>query len=163
MVHKDRLIELKETFDKLYEDLKDVPDELQNEAEEKQKEGFLNWTKAEFDRFLRAFMKRDPDDIYRFASDVRTKTPEEVQEYMQVFLNRYRELAVRSQVFQRLRELEFQKQNEETILNVEKYKDYNILLNNQHYYDQTCYKDLLLKEHHRLTGEPLDLDTAVQL
>lgn len=41
--------------------------------------GFTNWTKRDFNQFIKANEKYGRDDIENIAKDVEGKTPEEVQ------------------------------------------------------------------------------------
>jgi len=55
-------------------------------------EGFLNWTKRDFNQFIKANEKYGRDDIENIAKEVEGKTPEEVMEYSAVFWERCSEL-----------------------------------------------------------------------
>ncbi|XP_045708240.1 probable global transcription activator SNF2L1 isoform X4 [Phyllostomus hastatus] len=65
------------------------------ETEEKEKlltQGFTNWTKRDFNQFIKANEKYGRDDIDNIAREVEGKTPEEVMEYSAVFWERCNEL-----------------------------------------------------------------------
>ncbi|CAG9090664.1 hypothetical protein JYU34_009443 [Plutella xylostella] len=55
-------------------------------------QGFTNWTKRDFNQFIKANEKYGRDDIENIAKDVEGKTPEEVMEYSAVFWERCHEL-----------------------------------------------------------------------
>ncbi|KOB73409.1 Chromatin-remodeling complex ATPase chain Iswi, partial [Operophtera brumata] len=55
-------------------------------------QGFTNWTKRDFNQFIKANEKYGRDDIDNIAKDVEGKTPEEVMEYSAVFWERCHEL-----------------------------------------------------------------------
>ncbi|XP_059621153.1 chromatin-remodeling complex ATPase chain Iswi-like [Phlebotomus argentipes] len=55
-------------------------------------QGFTNWTKRDFNQFIKANEKYGRDDIDNIAKDVEGKTPEEVVEYSTVFWERCHEL-----------------------------------------------------------------------
>lgn len=55
-------------------------------------QGFTNWTKRDFNQFIKANEKYGRDDIENIAKDVEGKTPEEVIEYSTVFWERCHEL-----------------------------------------------------------------------
>lgn len=55
-------------------------------------EGFLIWTKRDFNQFIKANEKYGRDDIENIAKEVEGKTPEEVMEYSAVFWERCSEL-----------------------------------------------------------------------
>lgn len=48
--------------------------------------GFTDWTLGDYKQFFKAFRKRELSDIEGIASEIETKTPEEVSAYMRVFL-----------------------------------------------------------------------------
>lgn len=67
----------------------------EEEVVEKEKlltQGFTNWTKRDFNQFIKANEKYGRDDIENIAKDVEGKTPEEVMEYSAVFWDRCHEL-----------------------------------------------------------------------
>ncbi|XP_069922566.1 probable global transcription activator SNF2L1 isoform X13 [Oryctolagus cuniculus] len=67
----------------------------QEETEEKEKlltQGFTNWTKRDFNQFIKANEKYGRDDIDNIAREVEGKSPEEVMEYSAVFWERCNEL-----------------------------------------------------------------------
>ncbi|XP_031616809.1 chromatin-remodeling complex ATPase chain Iswi-like [Contarinia nasturtii] len=55
-------------------------------------QGFTNWTKRDFNQFIKANEKFGRDDIDNIAKEVEGKFPEEVVEYSQVFWERFHEL-----------------------------------------------------------------------
>lgn len=56
------------------------------------KQGFTNWSKRDFNQFIKANEKYGRDDLDSIARDVEGKTPEEVMEYSGVFWDRCNEL-----------------------------------------------------------------------
>ncbi|XP_045393945.1 probable global transcription activator SNF2L1 isoform X7 [Lemur catta] len=65
------------------------------ETEEKEKlltQGFTNWTKRDFNQFIKANEKYGRDDIDNIAREVEGKSPEDVMEYSAVFWERCSEL-----------------------------------------------------------------------
>ncbi|XP_017778534.1 PREDICTED: chromatin-remodeling complex ATPase chain Iswi isoform X2 [Nicrophorus vespilloides] len=67
----------------------------EEEAVEKESlltQGFTNWSKRDFNQFIKANEKFGRDDIENIAKDVEGKTPEEVMEYSVVFWERCHEL-----------------------------------------------------------------------
>ncbi|XP_005102157.1 SWI/SNF-related matrix-associated actin-dependent regulator of chromatin subfamily A member 5 [Aplysia californica] len=56
------------------------------------KEGFTNWSKRDFQQFIKANEKFGRDDIESIAREVEGKTPEEVNQYSSVFWERCNEL-----------------------------------------------------------------------
>uniref|UniRef100_A0A2M3Z6B9 Putative chromatin remodeling complex swi/snf component swi2 n=1 Tax=Anopheles braziliensis TaxID=58242 RepID=A0A2M3Z6B9_9DIPT len=55
-------------------------------------QGFTNWTKRDFNQFIKANEKYGRDDIENIAKEVEGKTPDEVMEYSAVFWERCHEL-----------------------------------------------------------------------
>jgi len=64
--------------------------------------GFHNWTMKEYQKFIKAIRKYDLKDIHAISSMIETKSPEEVQEYLNVFLLRFRELKEKDIVISKL-------------------------------------------------------------
>ncbi|KAK0042721.1 SWI/SNF-related matrix-associated actin-dependent regulator of chromatin subfamily A member 5-like [Biomphalaria glabrata] len=62
------------------------------EKESLLKEGFTNWSKRDFQQFIKANEKFGRDDIESIAREVEGKTPEEVNQYSSVFWERCNEL-----------------------------------------------------------------------
>ncbi|XP_045151784.1 probable global transcription activator SNF2L1 isoform X2 [Echinops telfairi] len=65
------------------------------ETDEREKlltQGFTNWTKRDFNQFIKANEKYGRDDIDNIAQEVEGKSPEEVMEYSAVFWERCNEL-----------------------------------------------------------------------
>uniref|UniRef100_A0A0B6ZJP7 SWI/SNF-related matrix-associated actin-dependent regulator of chromatin subfamily A member 5 n=1 Tax=Arion vulgaris TaxID=1028688 RepID=A0A0B6ZJP7_9EUPU len=56
------------------------------------KEGFTNWSKRDFQQFIKANEKFGRDDIESIAREVEGKSPEEVNQYSSVFWERCNEL-----------------------------------------------------------------------
>lgn len=54
--------------------------------------GFNNWTKRDFNQFIKANERYGRDDIEHIAKEVEGKSPEEVMEYSAVFWERCHEL-----------------------------------------------------------------------
>lgn len=55
-------------------------------------QGFTNWSKRDFNQFIKANEKYGRDDVDNIAKEVEGKFPEEVVEYSQVFWERCHEL-----------------------------------------------------------------------
>lgn len=67
----------------------------EEELTEKEKlltQGFTNWTKRDFNQFIKANEKYGRDDIDNISKEVEGKTPEEVRAYSEVFWERCNEL-----------------------------------------------------------------------
>lgn len=55
-------------------------------------QGFTNWSKREFNQFIKACEKYGRDDLDNICQDVEGKTPEEVRSYSAVFWERKDEM-----------------------------------------------------------------------
>ncbi|VDL92227.1 unnamed protein product [Schistocephalus solidus] len=62
------------------------------EKEELLNQGFTNWSKRDFQQFIKANEKHGRDDLESISLDVEGKTPEEVKRYARVFWARCNEL-----------------------------------------------------------------------
>lgn len=69
-----------------------LTEEEQIEKESLLTHGFTNWSKRDFNQFIKANEKYGRDDIENIAKEVEGKTPEEVMEYSAVFWERCHEL-----------------------------------------------------------------------
>ncbi|GLV35654.1 Imitation SWI [Carabus blaptoides fortunei] len=74
------------------DDAEPLSEEEITEKENLLTQGFTNWTKRDFNQFIKANEKYGRDDIENIAKDVEGKTPEEVMEYSAVFWERCHEL-----------------------------------------------------------------------
>ena len=73
----------------------DAEELTEDEVEEKDdllQEGFTNWSKRDFNLFIRLHEKYGREDIDAISKEVDGKTPEEVIEYSKVFWDRCQEL-----------------------------------------------------------------------
>lgn len=61
-------------------------------------QGFDNWTRRDFNAFIRANEKYGRHDLASIATEIEGKTEEEVTEYAGVFWDRYQELNGESQM-----------------------------------------------------------------
>ena len=113
-------------------------------------QGFSDWDQKDYFQFMKAFRRRPIDDVEGIASEVTSKNVEQVKHYLNVFLSRFRETKERELVLKKFSQKDFDQKNLETILNFEKYKDYAILLQENHYFGRFEYMNMLQKEHERL-------------
>ena len=78
--------------------------------------GFPNWMIIDIQQFVRAFLfNEDPYDIQQIASEIESKTIEEVAVYHKVFLQRYQELERGYQISIKLQHVAFNKATKQTI------------------------------------------------
>ncbi|KAG2445911.1 hypothetical protein HXX76_000514 [Chlamydomonas incerta] len=113
-------------------DKEDDPTPLtEEELEEREKlleEGFKEWTKRDFNAFVRACEKYGRENIPQIAAEVDGKTEDEVREYAKVFWQRYRELADYEKVIKNIERGEQKIQRQQDIMNaiaakLERYKN----------------------------------------
>ena len=62
------------------------------EKEDLLQQGFTNWTRRDFNQFIKANEKYGREDLENIAKEVEGKTPEEVEAYAEVFWERYQDL-----------------------------------------------------------------------
>ena len=86
--------------------------------------GFPNWNKTEYARFIKAFRKLELGDIEGIALEVETKSFDEVSAYMEVFLQRFRELKERDLVIMKFEKKTFEQKNLETIRDFDRNQSY---------------------------------------
>uniref|UniRef100_A0A1B6L2G5 Chromatin-remodeling complex ATPase chain Iswi n=1 Tax=Graphocephala atropunctata TaxID=36148 RepID=A0A1B6L2G5_9HEMI len=74
------------------DDAQQLNDDEIMEKEKLLTQGFTNWTKRDFNQFIKANEKYGRDDIDNISKDVEGKTPDEVRQYSRVFWDRCHEL-----------------------------------------------------------------------
>ncbi|KAF6206099.1 hypothetical protein GE061_017324 [Apolygus lucorum] len=74
------------------DDAEPLSEEEVTEKEKLLTQGFTNWTKRDFNQFIKANEKYGRDDIDNISKEVEGKTPEEVRAYSEVFWERCNEL-----------------------------------------------------------------------
>ena len=57
-------------------------------------QGFTNWSKRDFNQFIRLHEKYGRDEVDSISKEIEGKTPDEVKEYAAVFWERKEELQV---------------------------------------------------------------------
>lgn len=62
------------------------------EKEDLLQQGFTNWTRRDFNQFIKANEKYGREDLDNIAKEVEGKTPDEVESYADVFWERYQDL-----------------------------------------------------------------------
>ncbi|XP_001632824.2 SWI/SNF-related matrix-associated actin-dependent regulator of chromatin subfamily A member 5 [Nematostella vectensis] len=77
---------------KLIDESEPLTEEEQSEKDQLLQEGFTNWSKREFNQFIKACEKYGRDDMDNICQEVEGKTPQEVREYAAVFWERNDEL-----------------------------------------------------------------------
>ncbi|XP_015750063.1 PREDICTED: SWI/SNF-related matrix-associated actin-dependent regulator of chromatin subfamily A member 5-like, partial [Acropora digitifera] len=77
---------------KLIDESEPLNEEEVAEKEQLLQEGFTNWSKREFNQFIKACEKYGRDDLDNICQDVEGKMPEEVRAYAAVFWERKEEI-----------------------------------------------------------------------
>lgn len=77
---------------KKIDDAESLNEDEQYEKEQLLQQGFCNWTKRDFNQFIKANEKYGRDDLDAICRDVEGKTPEDVMSYARVFWDRCHEL-----------------------------------------------------------------------
>merc|ERR1712141_131408 len=70
----------------------ELTEEEQEEKEDLLTQGFTNWSKRDFNQFIRLHEKYGRDEIDSISKEIEGKTPEEVKDYAAVFWERKEEL-----------------------------------------------------------------------
>lgn len=70
-----------------------LSEEEAQEKEELLQEGFINWSRRDFNQFVKMCEKYGRDDLDSISKEIEGKTPEEVIDYARVFWDRFQELA----------------------------------------------------------------------
>merc|ERR1711997_316086 len=77
---------------KRIDEAEELTEDEQIEKEDLLKEGYSNWSKRDFNQFIRLNEKYGRDDIENICGEVEGKTAEEVKDYAKVFWERCNEL-----------------------------------------------------------------------
>ncbi|KPM06895.1 SWI/SNF-like protein 1 [Sarcoptes scabiei] len=78
---------------KLIDKSEPLNEDEQQEKEELLQEGFINWSRRDFNQFVKMCEKYGRDDIESISKEIEGKLPEEVIDYAKVFWERFQELA----------------------------------------------------------------------
>merc|ERR1712073_178434 len=74
------------------DDAEELSEEEQEEKEDLLSQGFTNWSKRDFNQFIRLHEKYGREEVDSISKEIEGKTPEEVKEYAAVFWDRKEEL-----------------------------------------------------------------------
>ena len=77
---------------KKIDEAESLNEDEQYEKEQLLQQGFCNWTKRDFNQFIKANEKYGRDDLEAICRDVEGKTPDDVMSYARVFWDRCHEL-----------------------------------------------------------------------
>ena len=91
-------------------------------------------------------------DIEAIAREIPTKTIEEVQEYFNVFMMRFRELKEKDLVLQRIQKKDFEERNLETIRDFDISKNYALLLQENHFVSINAYLAMIERAHNKMVA-----------
>jgi len=74
------------------ETIEELTEEEEVEKEELMKKGFADWTRREFNAFIKGCERFGRDHLGKIAESIETKTEKEVKEYATVFWKRYKQI-----------------------------------------------------------------------
>merc|ERR1719195_2329785 len=74
------------------DDAEELTEDEQEEKEDLLSQGFTNWSKRDFNQFIRLHEKYGREEVDSISKEIEGKTPEEVKEYAAVFWDRKEEL-----------------------------------------------------------------------
>jgi len=150
----EALLQLGQQIQKLIDNFEVVPEELKARYYEQLATGFVDWSFSDYRQFFKAFRKREIDDVEGIASEIDSKTTEEVEAYLRVFCQRFREVKERDQVVLKFQKKDFEQQNLETILEFDHDKaargEYVVLLQNNHFFNTNSYLALISKAQQKI-------------
>uniref|UniRef100_A0A915DVR7 Uncharacterized protein n=1 Tax=Ditylenchus dipsaci TaxID=166011 RepID=A0A915DVR7_9BILA len=92
-----------------------LTDEEQEEKAELLEEGFKEWSRREFQQFIKANEKYGREDLKSICSEIDTKTPEEVEEYAKVFWDRLEDLTDHERYLSQIEKGEMRIQRKQTV------------------------------------------------
>jgi SWI/SNF-related matrix-associated actin-dependent regulator of chromatin subfamily A member 5 len=117
--------------------------------------GFLDWKVSEYQAFIKGLKKCNFGDVAGIAREVETKSIEEVEEYLKVFMVRFKELKEKDIVLNKLYKQDFEQRNLQTIRDFDESKqsDYAILLQENHFFNRNSYLALIQKAHNNMLGK----------
>ena len=81
---------------------------------------------------------------------IETKTPEEVQEYMNVFMLRFKELKEKDIILSKIQESNLDQKVLETIRDFDINKNYVMLLQENNYYNRNLYLAMIENAHNKM-------------
>lgn len=161
----EELQELSNEIQTMQDTFQTIPEELKEKFKALLQTGFYEWTIREYQAFIKGIRKNQMSDIEAIAKEVETKTAAEVEDYMKVFMVRFRELKEKDLVLQKLQKKDFELKNLETIRDFDVTKDYAMLLQENNYFNRTSYLAMMERAHNKLvgSGEPLKHGKDLQL
>ena len=81
----EALLQSGQQIQKMIDNFEVVPEELKARYYEQLYTGFVDWSFTDYRQFFKAFRKREIDDIEGIASEIDSKSTEEVEAYLRVF------------------------------------------------------------------------------
>ncbi len=89
----------------------------------------------EYQAFIKGIRKHHLGDIDAIAREIETKNAQEVEEYLKVFMVRFRELKEKDVVLQKMQKQDFEQRNLETIRDfTEEKHNYAILMQENNFF-----------------------------
>lgn len=91
--HGDNAEKIRKQEQKVIDKSEPLTEEETQEKEALLQEGFINWSRRDFNQFIKMCEKYGRDDIESISKEIEGKAPEEVIEYAKVFWDRFQELS----------------------------------------------------------------------
>jgi hypothetical protein len=112
----------------------------------------------EYQAFIKGIKKHHFTDVQAIATEVETKTAVEVEEYLRVFLVRFKELKEKDIVLNKMQKQDIEKRNLETIksFTLDKQQEYAMLLQENNFFNRNSYLALIERAHNKLVGVDSD-------
>ena len=145
---------------KMIDNFEVVPEDMKDRYHAMLATGFAEWTLPDYKQFFRAFRKRDINDLEGIASEIESKSTEEVAAYLRVFGQRFHELKEKDQIILKLQQKDFETQNLQTIQEFDHEKakkgGYVVLLQTNDYFNKNGYLALISKAQQKLNQQNKD-------
>lgn len=88
----EALTQIQAKIQRTIENYELVSEHLKEQYQKQLETGFLEWSYVDYKQFFKAFMSYEIDDLEGIASEVDSKSVQEVAVYLRVFMQRYQEL-----------------------------------------------------------------------
>mmetsp|Transcript_8509 Transcript_8509/g.6333 ORF Transcript_8509/g.6333 Transcript_8509/m.6333 type:complete len:193 (+) Transcript_8509:465-1043(+) len=115
--------------------------------------GFPDWTIKEYQSFIKAIRKTGVEDVMSIVNEVDSKSLEEVQQYLSVYMKKFRGLKEKELILRKMNEKNFEEHNAKTIAEFESSKSYSLFMQDNHYYNHHTYLQMMEREHLKIQGQ----------
>ena len=139
----------------------DVIDGLKEEYNQLMQDGFTDWSPRDYAQFIHGFEQvsdyEDAESISKYI-DSYSKSTEEVQKYLDVFLVRFRETNEKEMVLRKFHQKQIDKENRKVLLGFAEYQDYSILLQENSEFGRKEYIQMMEKQAKKMKEMPEQQD-----